>query len=152
MTVDADGAVIEVEIENTRIRGTVQLTKTDWDYPDNKLTGAEFTVYRDSNGNKDWMPTMNGSAHSPKPASAFMKWPICSTADILSRKRKRRMASAWMKRYYFEITEDGKTVIVENEAGKALSTRHRPAPCGLKRHPAMARWKVLLPRDGCQWL
>ena len=53
MTVDADGAVIEVEIENIRIRGTVQLTKTDRDYPDNKLTGAEFTVYRDSNGNKE---------------------------------------------------------------------------------------------------
>ncbi|MFQ6964052.1 MAG: collagen binding domain-containing protein [Oscillospiraceae bacterium] len=53
VTVDADGAVVEVEIENTRIRGTVQLTKLDRDYPDNKLTGAEFTVYRDSNGNKE---------------------------------------------------------------------------------------------------
>ena len=53
VTVDADCAVIEVEIENTRIRGAVQLTKTDRDYPDNKLTGAEFTVYRDSNGNKE---------------------------------------------------------------------------------------------------
>ena len=42
-----------MEIENARIRGTVQLTKTDRDYPDNKLTGAEFTVYRDSNGNKE---------------------------------------------------------------------------------------------------
>ena len=53
VTVDANGAVIKVEIENIRIRGTVQLTKTDRDYPDNKLTGAEFTVYRDSNGNKE---------------------------------------------------------------------------------------------------
>ena len=52
VTVDKDGAVIEVEIENTRICGTVQLTKVDKDYPDNKLSGAEFTVYRDSNGNK----------------------------------------------------------------------------------------------------
>lgn len=50
---DKDGAVIEVEIENTLIRGTVQLTKVDKDYPDNKLTGAEFAVYRDSNGNKE---------------------------------------------------------------------------------------------------
>lgn len=53
VTVDADCAVIEVEIENTCTRGTVQLTKTDRDYPDNKLTGAEFTVYRDSNDNKE---------------------------------------------------------------------------------------------------
>ena len=25
----------------------------DKDYPDNKLTGAEFEIYRDSNGNKE---------------------------------------------------------------------------------------------------
>ena len=42
VTVDKDGAVIEVEIKNTLIRGLVQLTKTDKDYPDNKLTGADF--------------------------------------------------------------------------------------------------------------
>ncbi len=53
MTIDADGAVVEVEIENTLIRGTVQLTKVDKDYPDNKLTGAEFELYRDLNGNKE---------------------------------------------------------------------------------------------------
>ena len=40
VTIDKDGEVIEVEIENTLIRGNVQLTKTDRDYPDNKLTGG----------------------------------------------------------------------------------------------------------------
>ena len=45
--------MIEVEIENMLIRGTVQLTKVDKDYPDNKLTGAEFEIYRDLNGNKE---------------------------------------------------------------------------------------------------
>lgn len=50
VTVDKDGAVIEVEIENTLIRGMVQLTKVDKDYPDNKLTGAEFAVYRERTG------------------------------------------------------------------------------------------------------
>ena len=34
VTVDKDGTVIEIEIENTLIRGTVQLTKIDKDYPD----------------------------------------------------------------------------------------------------------------------
>ena len=52
VTIDKDGAIIEVEIENTLIRGNVQLTKTDKDYPENKLTGAKFAVYRDSNGDK----------------------------------------------------------------------------------------------------
>ena len=33
VTIDKDGTIIEVEIENTLIRGNVQLTKTDKDYP-----------------------------------------------------------------------------------------------------------------------
>ena len=53
VTVDKDGAVIEVEIHKTPIRRSVQLTKVDKDYPVNKLSGAEFSVYRDSNGNKE---------------------------------------------------------------------------------------------------
>lgn len=53
VTIGEDGAVVEVEIENTLIRGTVQLTKVDKDYPDNKLTGAEFEIYCDTNGNQE---------------------------------------------------------------------------------------------------
>ena len=53
VNISKDGAVVEIEVENIRIRGTVQLTKVDKDYPDNKLSGAVFDVYQDSNGNKE---------------------------------------------------------------------------------------------------
>ena len=46
-----DGQVVEVEIVNEYIRGNIALTKVDSEYPDNKLTGAEFEVYKDSNDN-----------------------------------------------------------------------------------------------------
>lgn len=42
--------VVEVEITNEYVHGNIQLTKVDADYPDNKLTGATFEVYRDVNG------------------------------------------------------------------------------------------------------
>ena len=42
--------VIEVEITDEYIHGNIQLTKVDADYPDNKLTGATFEVYKDVNG------------------------------------------------------------------------------------------------------
>ena len=42
--------VVEVEITNEYIHGNIQLTKVDADYPDNKLTGATFEVYKDVNG------------------------------------------------------------------------------------------------------
>lgn len=42
--------VIEVEIVNEYVHGNIRLTKVDEDYPDNKLTGATFEVYKDVNG------------------------------------------------------------------------------------------------------
>ena len=42
--------VIEVKITDEYIHGNIELTKVDADYPDNKLTGATFEVYRDVNG------------------------------------------------------------------------------------------------------
>ena len=44
---------MEISLANERVYGDLRLTKVDKDYPDNKLTGAEFEVYRDTNGNKE---------------------------------------------------------------------------------------------------
>lgn len=121
VTVDADCAVIEVEIENTCIRGTVQLTKTDRDYPDNKLTGAEFTVYRDSNGNKaldaddELLGTLTETGIG-----------VYEMSDLLYGGYYVKETKAPEGFYldenacYFEIAENGKTVTVENEAGKGF--------------------------------
>ena len=121
VTVDADGAVIEVEIENTRIRGTVQLTKIDRDYPDNKMTGAEFTVYRDSNGNKelDADDALLGTLTETGIG-------VYEMADLLYGgyfvKEIKAPEGFYLdgNAYYFEITEDGKVGTVENEAGKGF--------------------------------
>lgn len=121
VTVDADGAVIEVEIENTRICGTVQLTKIDRDYPDNKLTGAEFTIYRDSNGNKE-LDTDDELVGTLTETSIG----VYELSDLLYGgyfvKETKAPEGFYLdgNAYYFEITEDGKTVTVENEAGKGF--------------------------------
>lgn len=49
--INTDGMTIEITMENEHIKGDVQLTKLDEDYPDNKLTGAEFKIYSDINAN-----------------------------------------------------------------------------------------------------
>lgn len=121
VTVDADGAVIEVEIENTRICGTVQLTKTDRDYPDNKLTGAEFTVYRDSNGNRE-LDADDEQLGTLTEAGIG----VYEMSDLLYGgyfvKETKAPEGFYLddNAYYFEITEDGKIVTVENEAGKGF--------------------------------
>ena len=121
VTVDADCAVIEVEIENTRIRGTVQLTKVDKDYPDNKLTGAEFTIYCDSNSNKelDADDELVGTLTETGIG-------VYEMSDLLYGgyfvKETKAPEGFYLddNAYYFEIVEDGKIVPVENEAGKGF--------------------------------
>ena len=49
--INKDKQVVKIEIVNKYVRGNVILTKVDEDYPENKLTGAEFEIYEDTNGN-----------------------------------------------------------------------------------------------------
>ena len=49
VTIGADGQIVEIKIVNKYVRGNIHLTKVDSEYPDNKLTGATFEVYKDSN-------------------------------------------------------------------------------------------------------
>lgn len=51
VTIAENEQVVEISIENRLIRGNITLTKVDADYPENKLTGAEFEVYKDMDGN-----------------------------------------------------------------------------------------------------
>ena len=121
VTVDKDSAVIEVEIENTLIRGTVQLTKVDKDYPDNKLTGAEFAVYRDSNGNKELDADDELLGTLTETGTGVYEMPDLIYGGYFVKETKAPEGFYLDENaYYFEITENGKTVTVENEAGKGF--------------------------------
>ena len=50
VTIGSVDEVVEVVLVNEFITGSIELTKVDEDYPDNKLTGAVFEVYADKNG------------------------------------------------------------------------------------------------------
>ena len=54
VTVGKVDEVVEIELVNYFIKGNIELTKVDADYPDNKLTGAVFEVYADTNGNGEF--------------------------------------------------------------------------------------------------
>ena len=47
VTVSEDGEIINIRTVNEKIKGNVTVTKIDEEYPDNRLSGAEFTVYSD---------------------------------------------------------------------------------------------------------
>lgn len=51
--IQENAQVVEIEIVNEKIHGGIILTKVDEEYPDNKLTGAIFEVYADTNDNAE---------------------------------------------------------------------------------------------------
>lgn len=121
VTIDKDGAEIKIELSNTRVRGNVQLTKVDKDYPDNHLSGAVFEVYKDSNGDKKFdkddmllgtMSELNDGIYQMNDllyGGYFVKEKTAPAGFMLDENA-----------YYFAITENGKTVTVENETGKGF--------------------------------
>ena len=52
INVEKDAQILEVTIVNEAVKGKIELLKFDKEYPDNKLTGGEFTIYQDSNHNE----------------------------------------------------------------------------------------------------
>lgn len=126
LDVAADNYTIEKNTESLAvteqvIKGTVQLTKVDKDFPENKLAGAEFEVYVDTNGNKlfDESDTLLGKLTESERGiynmsglvygGYFVRETVAPKGFILD-----------SNAYYFEIAEAGKTVVVENEAGKGF--------------------------------
>lgn len=121
VTVDKDGAVIEVEIENARIRGTVQLTKVDKDYPDNKLTGAEFAVYRDSNGNKELDADDELLGTLTETGIGFYEMPDLRYGGYFVKETKAPEGFYLDEHaYYFEITEHGQNRYRGKRGGQGL--------------------------------
>lgn len=116
-----DGQLIEIEIENRYIRGNLQLTKVDKDYPDNKLTGAVFEVYEDTNGNKKLDDEDKLLGKMKEAEIGIYKMEDLRYGGYLVKEKKAPKGFYLDKKaYYASLKEDGKTVIVENEAGKGF--------------------------------
>lgn len=118
VTIGAVDEVVEIELVNYFIKGNIELTKVDKDYPDNKLTGAEFEVYADTNGDGKLdsgdkllgtMTELDGGVYQMKElryGKYFVREKTAPTGFVLDENV-----------YSVSIEENGKNYIVENEAG-----------------------------------
>ena len=113
--------MIEIEIANERIYGSVRLTKVDKDYPDHKLTGAEFDLYRDTNGDKklDEGDELLGKLEEVS-AGIYEKAHLVYGGYLVKESKAPEGFYLDENAYYVEITENGKVYEVENEAGKGF--------------------------------
>ena len=118
VVVSENEEVIETLIENIFIRGNITLTKVDSEYPENKLTGATFEVYKDMNGDGklDDGDELIGTLEETEVGIYEMK-------DLLYGKylvRETKAPEGFLLDagvYAVSIEENGKTYAVENKAG-----------------------------------
>lgn len=112
---------IALDVTEQVIRGGVTLTKVDKDYPENKLEGAVFEVYRDSNRNQELdaedelLGTMEELGGGEYALTA-----LCYGGYFAKEAQAPEGFYLDENAYYFAITTDGETVTVENEAGKGF--------------------------------
>ena len=121
VTIGKVDEVVEIELVNYFIQGNIELTKVDKDYPDNKLSGAVFEVFADTNKNGEFnkddeligeMSEIDGGIYQMKElryGKYFVREKTAPTGFVLDEKV-----------YTVSIEEDGKTYVVENEADKGF--------------------------------
>lgn len=112
---------IALDVTEQVIRGGVTLTKVDKDYPENKLEGAVFEVYRDSNRNQelDDEDELLGTMEELG-GGEYALTGLCYGGYFAKETKAPEGFYLGENAYYFAITEDGETVTVENEAGKGF--------------------------------
>ena len=111
ITVTKD-ATASAEFVNKVIVGNVTLTKVDEDYPENKLTGAIFTVYKSDK------KTVVGTLKETETGVYSLEGLVYGEYYVQETKAPEYFVRD-VNFYYFEIVNDGETVEVSNdELGK----------------------------------
>lgn len=118
VSIGKDAQVVEIKIVNKYIRGNIHLTKVDAEYPDNKLTGATFEVYKDSNGSGklDDGDELLGTLTEKEIGSYEMKDLFYGRYFVKETKAPEGFVLDTGV-YEVMIDTDGKTCEVENKAG-----------------------------------
>lgn len=133
--IGVDGQIIEIRVDNTLIRGRVQLHKTEAvDEPSSVetdkentflrfLSGAVFELYEDTNGNKELDAEDTLTSTLKETDGGFhMAEGLLAKGYFVKEKKAPEGYQPDEKAYFFAITEDGQTVVIENgEAGRGFT-------------------------------
>ena len=118
VTIGSVDEVVEVELVNEFIMGSIELTKVDEDYPDNKLTGAVFEVYADKNGDGKLDDSDELLGEMAELGDGVYQMSDLRYGKYLVRETKAPEGFLLDTNVYpVFIEEDGKIYTVENEAG-----------------------------------
>ena len=125
--ISVNGGITETGFENVHVTGSVELTKTDADYPDNRLTGAVFEVYADLDGDgrfSQGTDVLVGETEEVE--TGVYRLDGLRAGSYLVYEKTAPEGFIKDRNYYaFMIGPDGGTVTVENGAGHGFVNRAR---------------------------
>ena len=118
VTISKVDEVVEIELVNEFITGSIELAKVDEDYPDNKLTGAVFEVYADKNGDGKLDDGDELLGEMGELGDGVYQMSDLRYGKYLVREKTAPEGFLLDENVYpVSIEEDGKVYTVENEAG-----------------------------------
>ncbi len=117
VVISEDGDVVEITIENEKIRGSVQVKKYDLVNKSSVLSGAVFEVYKDVDGNEKFDASVDesyGLLNEIK-VGIYQMDGVEYGGYFLKETKAPEGYQLDENYYYFEIRNDGETVIVSND-------------------------------------
>lgn len=126
-----DGEIVVVENEagigftNQPIKGNVTTTKVDEEYPENKLTGAKFHIYADTDKNGEFNAEIDTFvvALSETELGVYLAEGVRFGGYFLYEETAPVGFVKDDTYHYFEIRNDGETIVVENKAGVGFTNK-----------------------------
>ena len=119
ISVTYDTQVIGVKAINHLIVGSVQLTKVDKEYPENRLTGAVFEIYADTDKNGEFDMETDERLGELKEVNEgiYEKDGLLYGTYFVKEKKAPEGFLLDENVYPFSIVNDREIVVIENEAG-----------------------------------
>ena len=130
VTVSEKDQIIEITVVNKFLTGKVQVRKVSSKDHDKLLSGAEFVLYLDVNGNKAYDPdidTLYGEL-SEADTGVYELSGLKHGGYLLLETKAPDGFTKDDRYFYFPIQKDGETVIVENEIGVGFTNEPIPTP------------------------
>lgn len=134
VNITQDGEILSLGIVNKRVSGTVKVIKLNKDNTEQKLSGAIFELYFDVDNNGAFDPSIDMliGKLSETDAGIYEMVGLKYGGYFLHESKAPENFQKDDRYFYFNITEDGKTVVVENEKGvgfvnKPIPVSHVPS-------------------------
>lgn len=130
VTIKEDGAVLSLTAVNEHVTGKVQAVKISSKDHSKLLSGAEFEIYLDVNGNQTFEPgidTLLGKLTESETGFYEMDG-LKHNGYFLFESKAPEGFQKDDRYFYFQISDNGKTVMVENEKGVGFVNEPLPTP------------------------